>query len=310
MHTRTTRTAAVAAALALTMTVGGCSLLRGGEDALPAPSRSTSATPTPTPTPSATAGTDAAGQTEADLLRESASPRPPTAAPTEAPRPAPTMSSIPPGTVVSEGDVASPKGSVHFHFRVVADQDDRFAVQYSGFTSTLPVPVSASFLRVTPAVGDGMSHTGDGDHQLGGATATPGPTVSVPMAQAGHDPSFLGALVTYSSATPDAAVPVEIGPSKVLAVTPLSWSVPARTTNVHPTDGGAAANATGTVPSTTDSGAPASYVVAPDDLIGDVAARFGLSVEDLVWLNPSLTVFGDQQYLYEGTTMNLDPLRR
>lgn len=220
------------------------------------------------------------------------------------------MSSIAPGTVVSEGDVASPKGSVHFHFRVVADQDDRFAVQYSGFTSTLPVPVSASFLRVTPAVGDGMSHTGDGDHQLGGATTTPGPTVSVPMAQAGHDPSFLGALVTYSSATTDAAVPVEIGPGKVLAVTPLSWSVPARTTNVHPTDRGAAANATGTVPSTTDSGAPASYVVAPDDLIGDVAARFGLSVQDLVWLNPSLTVFGDQQYLYEGTTLNLDPLRR
>jgi hypothetical protein len=51
-------------------------------------------------------------------------------------------------------------------------------------------------------------------------------------------------------------------------------------------------------------------VVAPGDLIGDVAGRFGISVRALVWLNQGVQVFGDDQYLYEGTTLNLDPFSR
>ncbi|WP_164554712.1 LysM peptidoglycan-binding domain-containing protein, partial [Pseudomonas viridiflava] len=61
---------------------------------------------------------------------------------------------------------------------------------------------------------------------------------------------------------------------------------------------------------TTAAGAPAAYTVAPDDLIGDVAARFGITVRDLVWLNEGVQVFGQDQHLYEGTTLNLDPLGR
>lgn len=301
---RTTKTAAVTVGIALVVTTGlsGCSLLRSGGGELPAPSRTPSASPTPTPS--------AEGDSAADLLRESASPRPPTPEPTEAPAPAPTITTIAAGTVVAEGDVASPKGSVHFHYRVVAADNDRFAVQYSGFTSTLPVPVSATFLEQAPQVGDGMTYHGIGDDQLGGATTIPPATVSVPIDEAGYDPSWLGALVTYSSAAADPSIPVEIGPDKVLAVTKVSWSVPARTTNVHPVDNGAAPNATGTVSATTTSGAPASYVVASEDLIGDVARRFGVSVEALIWLNPDMRVFGGAQYLYAGTTLNLDPVRR
>ncbi len=119
---------------------------------------------------------------------------------------------------------------------------------------------------------------GVGDHQLGGATAAPGSSATVPLDGSGVDPSGLTTLVTYSSAGPDAAVPVELGPGKVLAVTTVRWSVPARTTNVRPVDGGSRSNAAGKVTATTPSGAPRSYVVAPDDLIGDVAARFGISV--------------------------------
>ena len=107
---------------------------------------------------------------------------------------------------------------------------------------------------------------------------------------------------------------VQIAPAytggKVLAVAPVRWSVPQRQTNVHPVDAGARANAAGPVTATTASGAPRSYTVARDDLIGDVAARFGVSVKALVWLNADVQVFGDDQYLYEGTTLNLDPLAR
>ncbi|MEJ1230337.1 MAG: hypothetical protein WDM88_06495 [Galbitalea sp.] len=80
-----------------------------------------------------------------------------------------------------------------------------------------------------------------------------------------------------------------------------------RSTNVHPADGGSRAYASGTVTATTTTGGPKSYLVASGDVTAVVAQRFGISVEDLIWLNSNLEVFGDQQYLYEGTTLNLDP---
>lgn len=296
----------IAIGLVVTAAVGlsGCSLLRGGTGDLPAPSRSASATPSASPSASATAGPDA----EAERLRESASPRPPTAEPSQAALPAPTISTIPDGTVLSEGDVASPKGSIHFHYRVVASGES-YTIDYSGFTSTLPVPVGVMLVDTAPSVGDGITYKGVGNATLGGPTTTPTGT-SAPLTDSSYDPSWLGAIVTYSDATSDPSLPVEIANGKVLAVDPVRWSVPARTTNVHPVDAGARPGATGSVSATTTAGAPRSYTIAPDDQIGDVAARFGISVEAVIWLNHDMRVYGQQQYLYEGTSLNLDPIRR
>jgi hypothetical protein len=287
-----------------TVALSGCSLLRGS-DALPAPSSPPATTATPTPSPTATPDGESAG----DLLEASAHPRTPTPAPTEAAAPAPALTPIPAGTVLAQGDVASPKGSIHFHYRVVANGDDTFTAQYSGVTSTLPVPVGVGFFDLSRNVGDGLTYHGVGDHVLGGPT-NGAVAADVPLAGSGVDPSHLGTLVTYSAAAAGQDVPVEIAADKVLAVTTVRWSVPARTTNVHPVDGGARPNATGSVTARTASGAPRSYTVAPDDLIGDVAARFGISVRALVWLNEGVQVFGEDQHLYEGTSLNLDPLGR
>jgi hypothetical protein len=82
----------------------------------------------------------------------------------------------------------------------------------------------------------------------------------------------------------------------------VNRSIPARQSNVHPIDGGARSSAAGTVTATTDSDAPQSYLIAPGDITDVVAQRFGISVEDLIWLNANLHVFGDRQYLYAGTT--------
>jgi hypothetical protein len=249
-------------------------------------------------------------------------PAPPTSTPTETPNPAlshlatpgpasaafpsPTISAIPAGTVVASGDVASPKGSIHFHYAMVADGDNTFSAQYSGFTSTVPVPISVTLLQVSPKVGDGLSYHGVGDHQLGGPTTSAAPSSSVRLGSAGP-PSYLGTLVTYSSATSASGIPIELGPNKVLAVSTVHWAIPARQTNVHPTDKGTRAYASGTVTARTTTGAPRRYLVAPGDITAVVAQRFGISVEDLIWLNANLQVFGSEQYLYEGTTLNLDP---
>jgi hypothetical protein len=229
-----------------------------------------------------------------------------TPGPVSAAAPAPTLTSIPQGTVVAEGDVASPKGSIHFHYRMVADGDNTYSAQYSGFTSTLPVPVSVTLLQIPPKVGDGLTYHGVGDHQLGGPTTTTAPMSTASLGDVGQ-PAYLGILVTYSSAASAGGVPVEIGPNKVLAVSTIHWSIPARQSNVHPVDGGTRAYASGAVTATTASGAPKRYRVAAGDITAVVAQRFGISVQDLIWLNANLQVFGNQQYLYASTTLNLDP---
>ncbi|MEO8908301.1 MAG: LysM domain-containing protein [Microbacteriaceae bacterium] len=231
---------------------------------------------------------------------------PATPEPGSAAVPSPTLTPIPAGTVVADGDVASPKGSIHFHYRMIANGDNTYSAQYSGFTSTVPVPVSVTLIDVAPNVGDGLTYHGVGDHQLGGPTTTAAPTSSVSLGSEGQ-PSYLGTLVTYSSATSGDGVPVELGPDKVLAVNTVHWAIPVRQSNVHPVDGGARAYASGSLTATTASGAPKQYLIALGDITSVVAQRFGISIEDLIWLNANLQVFGNQQYLYEGTTLNLDP---
>lgn len=291
-------------ALVVAVALSGCSLLGGSDGALPAPSVPPTASRTPAPSATPTEDPDAA------RLEASATPRAPTPVATEAAVPDPVLTPIPAGTVLAEGDVASPKGSIHFHYRVVADGDETFTAQYSGVTSSLPVPIGVGFFERERQVGDGLTYPGVGDAVLGGPTPAP-VSKDVPLDGSGVDPSGLVTLVVSSAADAGRTdLPIEIAGGKVLAVAPVRWSVPQRQTNVHPVDAGARANAAGPVTATTASGAPRSYTVARDDLIGDVAARFGVSVKALVWLNADVQVFGDDQYLYEGTTLNLDPLAR
>ncbi|WP_348790005.1 LysM domain-containing protein [Leifsonia sp. NPDC080035] len=283
------RIAGAAAASALVLALAGCALFGGGG---PAAKPTRTATPTPTATAAPADATRTTG-----TATPSASPTPPP--------PPPTLTPVPQGTVVAEGDVASPKGSIHYHYRVVANGDNTYTAQFTRFTSTVPVPISATFLEIAPSVGDGLTYHGVGDHQLGGPTTSPASSSGTLGTES--QPSYLAALVTYSSAPSATGVPVELGPGKVLAVDTVHWSVPVRQSNVHPVDHGAAANAGGTVTATTASGAPKRYKVAPGDTTDAVAQRFGITVQDLIWLNAENGTLGAGQTLYATTLLNLDP---
>lgn len=251
------------------------------------PSASASPSPSPLPTASSTP-----------------SPRAATPPPQDASVPAPFVTPVAAGTVVAEADVASPKGSVHFHYRVVAVGDDTYSAELTNATSSLPVPVTAAFFEIAPSVGDGVTYGGDGGVGIGGLTTTP--TSASGSFGAVSQPSYLSTLVVYSTST-SSDVPVELATGKVLAVAPVAWSVPARQTNIAPVDSGATAFATGTLEATTASGAPKRYTVAPGDLVDVVAQRFGVSVSALLYLNQGLQVIDDEQHLFEGTTLVLDP---
>jgi len=248
-----------------------------------------SATPTPTPTPTGPA---------------TPSPRAATPPPQEAAVPAPFVTPVTAGTVVAEGDVASPKGSIHFHYRVVANGDDTYATEWSNVTSSLPVTIGVGFFATPPSVGDGLTDQGEGAFDLGGATTVP-TSSSWTLGQVSQ-PSYLGSLVVSTSSAA-ADVPVEIGVGKVLAVAPVSWSVPPRPTNIVTVDGGAADFASGPITATTSAGGPKRYQVAAGDLIDAVAQRFGVSVSALIYMNQGLQVIDDQQHLFEGTTLVVDP---
>ncbi|MFJ8895955.1 LysM domain-containing protein [Leifsonia sp. NPDC102414] len=275
------------AALVVPALLTGCALFGGSPAAMP--SHTKHATPKATRTPTSTTATGAIG----------------TATPSAAPVPPATLTPVPQGTVVAEGDVASPKGSIHFHYRMVSNGNNTYTAEYSGFTSTVPVPVSVTLLEIPPSVGDGLTFHGVGDHPLGGPTNAA--TASTALLGDVGQPSYLGTLVTYSSAPSADGVPVELGPDKVLAVESIHWSVPVRPSNVHPVDGGARPGANGSVTATTASGAPKRYAIAQGDNPTDVAARFGIPTEYLLWLNPDLPGDGGNQFLYASTSLNLDP---
>ncbi|WP_089907633.1 LysM peptidoglycan-binding domain-containing protein [Leifsonia sp. 21MFCrub1.1] len=288
------RAAAAVAAVVLLGALTGCALFAGASPQRPVSQQTHKPTPTPKRTPVGP-GTG--------VLSGSPTPTP---SPTTPPPPPPTLVPVPQGTVVAEGNVASPKGSIHFHYRMVSNGDNTYSAQYSNFTSTVPVPISVTLIDVPPNVGDGLTYHGVGDHPLGGPTTAAAPPSSAPLGRIGNPPS-LTTLLTYSSAASADGIPVELGPNKILAVNSVRWSIPARQTNVHPVDHGAAPNAQGTVTETTPSGAPASYVVAPGDTTARVAERFGIPVEYLRWLNPSGQAFDSTGAVYESTTLNLDP---
>lgn len=288
---RTRRAAAVSVAVACALSLlAGCALFAGAAKPGASPTHSK------TPRPTSTALADARGYGTAT----------PTPTPTATPVPAPTLTPVPAGTVVAQADVASPKGSIHFHYRVVSNGDNTYSAQYSNFTSTVPVPISVTFIDVAPKVGDGLTYHGVGDHELGGPTSTAAAASSAVLTGAGQ-PSYLGTLVTYSSAPSFDGVPQELGPDKVLAVNTVRWSVPVRQSNVHPVDSGARPNAMGTVTATTASGAPRRYEVAEGDTTSNVADRFGIPVEWLLWLNPDLPGDSGDRYLLASTALNLDP---
>lgn len=286
--TRTRRSIAVIGVIATTLVaLSGCALF--GAKAHPTPTHTRTATPTATPTPTG------------DATRSGVD-----SSPTPTPVVPPSLTPVPAGTVVAEGDVASPKGSIHYHYRVVSNGDNTYSAQYSGFTSTVPVPVSVTFLDTPPQVGDGITYHGVGDFQLGGPTDSAAAASSSRLGSVGQ-PRYLVALVTYSSAPSFDGVPQELGPNKVLAVNTVHWSVPVRASNVHPVDNGPDPGASGTVTATTASGAPKTYLVSAGDAPAGIAQRFGIQVQDLYWLNPDVPTASAQQVVFAGTELNLDP---
>ncbi|MFD5863580.1 hypothetical protein ACFWGP_01380 [Agromyces sp. NPDC127015] len=95
-----------------------------------------------------------------------------------------------------------------------------------------------------------------------------------------NDPSYLRTAVLWAP-----AAGAERGFDEVVATAPLTWNLPDLNPGLRVVDHGAAEGATGEAV-LDDDGTPLRYRIAAGDTSIGVTARFGVTVDDLRWLNP------------------------
>ena len=91
----------------------------------------------------------------------------------------------------------------------------------------------------------------------------------------------------------------------VLSTTSIAWSMQALYPDLVVTDSGDTGGALG-VP-TLEGTTVVSYTVRQGDVLEEIAARFGLTADQLRWLNPRRS---NQAIVYKDETLNLSPSRR
>lgn len=91
----------------------------------------------------------------------------------------------------------------------------------------------------------------------------------------------------------------------VLSTAPILWSMQPLYPDLVVTDSGDTGGARGIV--TLDGDIPVSYKVNQGDVLEEIAARFGITSDQLLWLNPRRT---SPETVFKDETLNLSPSRR
>ncbi|MET4639743.1 LysM domain-containing protein [Mycetocola sp. 2940] len=92
----------------------------------------------------------------------------------------------------------------------------------------------------------------------------------------------------------------------VLSSAVLTWTLPDMRPGLVVEDSGRTGGASGIV--TIVDGEPRNYTVAPNDLIAEVTARLGITIDDLFYLNP--TTIAGSHMLQAGDVLNLSKAHR
>lgn len=210
-----------------------------------------------------------------------------TSAPTSAtssPSPVPSaVRAVAPGTVLATGAFVSADRRTTGNVTITAmPLNDGLAVRVSGFRSTRTgdprlIHLSERAVKPNTVCFDNYGRIQD---QISSAATQTFRYPGVPYYAVSNDPSFLDSVVL----TVSAPNPADNCLWPVAEIAHLTWTMP----DLHPglavVDSGTATGARGAV--TITDGRPVSYVVAPGDTMASIAARFGITVADLAYLNP------------------------
>lgn len=217
---------------------------------------------------------------------------------------------VPAGTVVATTDAVSKSGDTRIHVEVVARSDGRFDAELSGYRTTEPQPMTIEFRR-SAEVRDGWDSAAVGATTWQDDSDVP---TTVSLSSAGDSPDWLRDVVLVPAPSSDGDSDTRPWVGSVLAVGALDWKLPNPYPNLRVVVGSERPGAYGYVFGTdgqqlSAGGTASTYQVAHGDEQTTVAKRFSISVAELRWLNPTMQV-RDDGWIYEGTTLNLDPATR
>ena len=215
-----------------------------------------------------------------------------TAAPpaaTEAPTPALTTTAEPgpqpivldAGVTVATGTLASADGLTSGSAGVVSRGDGGFDLVIDGFSS----PVTSLVVNLTSDPFDEQTYCEVSQviWVLGTPTAAPRMVLPIGLGSdpTADDPSYLDTVLLTVN---DADAPKTGCFYPVFASTELVWTMPDLRPDLVVTDSGSTGGATGLVD--VRDGVPVGYTVAPGDVMAEIAARLGITVSDLEFLDP------------------------
>jgi len=204
---------------------------------------------------------------------------------------------IPEGVVATGTFVSNARG-VGGEISIVHDGQD-FALDVSAVTFTSHTNALLGLTDDTLEVGDCLGESAQAIVSL------EQPVLELPEFEG--DPSFFDSavIVDYGDGTVDASGCAR----RILAAAPLQWTVPDMRPGLAPVDAGETKGAAGYVAMSED-GFPGSYTTASGDNLLAVATRFGMTVDDLNWLNPCRPGAYTRSEAYEGEVLNLSKAAR
>lgn len=197
------------------------------------------------------------------------------------PTPTPTGTGLGPvGTVMATGSF-DPAEGVTGTVELVVGSGGFTHIRVTGFNSTLPAEAEL-ILSPFPLTAERTCLDG---FAIGlGAVPSDGDLQSIDLSKfGGDDPSFLDGAVMAMRVESD--VTAHDGGRTILARAPFTWSIPDLRPGLFVVDSGPTNGAEGDVTLGED-GDPAEYTVASGDVYSAIADRFGISVDDLDYLNP------------------------
>lgn len=218
------------------------------------------------------------------------------------PDPTPTITVPPAGTVVATAQFT---GRATGRASITSDGDGDYTVHLDHLNAHL-TSNSRLALGATPGVFN--CEVVDGlNIDLGEVSRASSQDLVLHRGYAPHadsDPSFLAAIAITND---NDQLPLPDCIHHTYAIAALKWTMPLQHPELHVDDSGAAAGAEG--PVTILNGTPIAYRVVNDDTLNGIAHRFGITVDDLYYLNPQRSQ-GDSPTAYQDEILNLAQSRR
>jgi hypothetical protein len=225
---------------------------------------------------------------------------------TPAPPAEPSPPQLAPGRLLATGRVSSRDGQESATVRITAGkQQETYVLTLTDIRSVRPGNIEVLLSPGAYVAGAPCFDTGR-TLALSGQLAKSGSQTFDLNAEAdyfGDDPSFVHAVV-FTSDDGDATRCLD----DAVAAGNLTWTMPDMRPWMTVVDGGARTDARGTVNNV--DGAPASYLVAAGDTLSAIASRFGITIEDVFYLNPDRATGNRDAGAHEGETLNLSKDRR